>query len=285
MAQTWKVCLGATSSQVRILSPPLMKKKTILLTGDDGYNSLGTRLLIHYLKNDFDLVIAGTLKQQSGVGGHKSITGQGEWGVEKVDGVPALWVDGTPVDAIEAAKSWYPHSFDYIVSGINWGINVAGSLCSSGTFSAAFYGINLGLAPRAIAISWDISAAHHFTRHTQKDEIETFLEHPGKSAKIALDEAFRTICWGATIANINIPAEHTTIIEFVKPLEFMRGLWPSMELNKITNTFSYVSGDHMLTIGDADTDVQVVHRGHIAVSPCKASMIDEDIYRGMKNKK
>ncbi|MFZ2025520.1 MAG: 5'/3'-nucleotidase SurE [Microgenomates group bacterium] len=259
-----------------------MNKKSILLTGDDGYDSLGTRVLIHILKNSHKLSIAGTKKQQSGVGGHKSITGTGEWGVEKVDGVPALWVNGTPVDAIEAAKSWYTHPFDYIVSGMNWGINVGGSLCSSGTFSAAFYGINLGLAPRAIAISWDISSKHHFTRHTKTDGIEAFIKHPGMSAKNILDEAFRTKCWGASIANINIPAHHTTIVEFAKPLEIMRGLWPPMELNKKTGMFSYVSGDHMLTMGDADTDVQVIQRGHIAVSPCKASMIDEDIYRKLK---
>jgi len=103
-----------------------MSKKSILLTGDDGYDSLGTRILIHVLKKSYTLFIAGTKRQQSGVGGHKSITGTGEWGVENVDGVPALWVDGTPVDAIEAAKSWYTKPFDYIVSGINWGINVWG---------------------------------------------------------------------------------------------------------------------------------------------------------------
>ena len=259
-----------------------MNKKSILLTGDDGYDALGTRILIHLLKNDFNLFIAGTKDQQSGVGGHKSITKQGNWGEGVVDGVHALWVDGTPSDAIEVARSWYTQPFDFVISGINWGINVAGSLSSSGTFSAAFLAINIGLAPRAIAVSWDISSAHHFIRHTKEDGIEGFIDHPGKSAKIALDEAFRTNCWGATIANINIPSQHTTVMEFAKPLEQMRGLWPIIELNKDSGMFSYLSGDHELNMGDVDTDVQVIRRGHIAVSPCKASMIDENIYRALK---
>ncbi len=72
------------------------------------------------------------------------------------------------------------------------------------------------------------------------------------------------------------------MIEFAKPLERMRGLWPIMELNKDTGMFSYLPGDHDLHMGDAETDVQVIQRGHIAVSPCKASMIDEDIYRRLK---
>ncbi|MFH0749920.1 MAG: 5'/3'-nucleotidase SurE [Candidatus Gottesmanbacteria bacterium] len=262
-----------------------MKKKTILLTGDDGFDSLGTRLLIHLLKNTYTLVIAGTKTQQSGVGGHKSIMGKGEWGEEMVDGVPALWVNGTPVDAVEAARSWYPQAFDYIISGMNWGINVAGSLCSSGTFSAAFFAMNLGLAPRAIAISWDISAGHHFTRHTIEDGIEAFINHPGRSAKVALTEAFRTNCWGAAIVNINIPAKETKVFEFARPLEVMQGLWPPIELNKNTGMFSYKSGDHVLTMGSNDTDVQVVRRGHIAITPCQATMIDSVVYRKMTGKK
>ncbi len=55
-----------------------------------------------------------------------------------------------------------------------------------------------------------------------------------------------------------------------------------MKLDKKTSMFSYVSGDHTLAMGDVDTDVQVIQRGHIAVSPCKGSMIDEDIYRTLK---
>jgi 5'/3'-nucleotidase SurE len=46
----------------------------ILLTGDDGYNSIGTRLLVHALKNEHTLQIAATKSQQSGVGGQLSLT-------------------------------------------------------------------------------------------------------------------------------------------------------------------------------------------------------------------
>ena len=50
-----------------------MNIKRILLTGDDGYNSLGTRLLIYFLKDRYELAIAGTKHQQSGVGGHVNV--------------------------------------------------------------------------------------------------------------------------------------------------------------------------------------------------------------------
>ena len=46
-----------------------MAKKRILLTGDDGYQSLGTRLVAHVLRENYDLTIAGTVSQQSAVGG------------------------------------------------------------------------------------------------------------------------------------------------------------------------------------------------------------------------
>lgn len=44
-----------------------MAIKTILLTGDDGYNAVGIKILIDILGNDYQLKIAGTKSQQSGV--------------------------------------------------------------------------------------------------------------------------------------------------------------------------------------------------------------------------
>ena len=46
-----------------------MKVKRILVTGDDGYNSLGVRVLAHFLKDKYDLEIVATKTQYRGVGG------------------------------------------------------------------------------------------------------------------------------------------------------------------------------------------------------------------------
>jgi len=73
-----------------------MKIKRILLTGDDGYNSIGIRLLAHFLKEKYELVIAATKVQQSGVGGMLNIKHGGHWEETEVEGVKVIYVSGTP---------------------------------------------------------------------------------------------------------------------------------------------------------------------------------------------
>ena len=258
-----------------------MNKKTILITGDDGYNSLGTRVLIHFLKTDFNLSIVGTKKQQSGVGGFKSIQLTGAWGETTVDGIQTFWIDGSPVDAMELGKDVFPVPFDYIISGINWGANIGGCLVTSGTFSAAAHGVNLGIARRAIAISWDTPASFHFRNHSIKDDFSSFLAHPGKAAQRVLKDALSNACWGADIVNINLPQHPTTTVEFVKPLKDIYTLWPSIKLNKKTKTYSYMRGNISTHLGAKDTDVQVLARGHISVSPCQSTYLDIKTYGKM----
>lgn len=262
-----------------------MKKQRILLTGDDGFDSLGTRILIHLLKDTYDLSIAGTKTQQSGVGGYKHVKEKGAWGEEVVDGVRALWLDGSPVDAVEAARLYFRCPFDYVVSGINWGVNIGGCLITSGTFSAAFHSVNLGVAKRAIAISWDLPSENHFVRHTKEASIDAFIKHPGESAYTALTRTFKNNLWGASIVNINIPERHTESIEFATPLSSVHGFWPSMVLDKKSGMFSYKWGDHTMTMGEKRTEVQVVRRGHIAITPCQATMLDPIVYKKVMNRK
>ena len=149
-----------------------MDIRRILLTGDDGYNAIGTRLLVHFLKHEYQLFITGTKNQQSGVGGTKILKKELAWGEDTVDGVRAIWIDGTPVDSIECAKEYYKQSFDLVLSGINLGLNVSGSLISSGTFSAAFHAINLGIAPRAIAMSLEVPANNFRKKHKKSEDVK-----------------------------------------------------------------------------------------------------------------
>jgi len=258
-----------------------MNKKAILLTGDDGYNSIGTRVLMHFLKTDFNLSLVGTKKQQSGVGGFKSIQSTGAWGKTTIDGIQAFWIDGSPVDAMELGKEVFPVSFDYIIAGINWGANIGGCLLTSGTFSAAAHGVNLGIAKKAIAISWDMPTTFHFQNHSIKDDFSTFLEYPGKAAYAVLKDAISNACWGADIININLPQQPTTTVEFVKPLKDIYTLWPSIKLNKKTKTYSYGRRDRSSHLGAKDTDVQALARGHIAVSPCQSTYLHTKVYKNM----
>jgi 5'-nucleotidase len=262
-----------------------MTKPRILLTGDDGYNSSGTRLLVHWLKDTYDLTIAGTKTQQSGVGGHKHITGSGAWGETNVDGIPALWLDGSPADAMEAARVHFHNPFDCVISGINWGANISGSLFSSGTFAAAFFSINLGLTKHAIAVSWDVPPAFHFKDHSSDDDLSSYIEHPGKTAFEAITKTFQHDFWDASIININVPEKPSTVIEFSLPLPILYGFWPDIILDSSTGLFSYGKGNHAPISTSLANDVHVLARNHISITPCQATMGDTTIYQTMLKEK
>ncbi len=155
--------------------------KRILLTGDDGYNSIGTRLLIHLLKDSYELVVVGTKTQQSGVGGLLHLKEGCTYGETCLDDIQAFWVDGSPGDAMEFAHGYFKAPFDYVISGINLGENVGPALVASGTVCAAVRALGLDVAPHAIAISWTTPPDFFFKKHDETDSLSQYLEHPGEA--------------------------------------------------------------------------------------------------------
>lgn len=153
-----------------------MKIRNILLTGDDGYNSIGTRVLTHFLKNKYRLHIAATKLQQSGVGGKISLNHPVHWDEMEIDGIKGLYVDGTPSDAVELAREYFKVKFDLVISGINLGVNIGGTYTSSGTVSSAYRAILLHVAKKSIALSLHVEDSNHYLRHHDgKENINTIF--------------------------------------------------------------------------------------------------------------
>ncbi len=264
-----------------------MNIKRILLTGDDGYNSMGTRLLVHYLKNSYDLTIAATRDQMSGVGGHLSLKEGGEWGETTVDGVRTLWVSGFPCDAVELAYGYFKKPFDLVISGINWGMNVGGALISSGTYSAAIRALNLGLAPVGLAMSWLLPSAHWLTRHNGDEILEAYLEYPGKAAFDVFSLAMKNRMWGAQLLNINFPAEPSRTVRFARGLDDLSQFFTyPIPMNSKTHGYTWPIQDvQTKTKGQLQFDTGVVLSGMISISPHNIHLLNEKIYQKLRNKK
>jgi len=259
-----------------------MKVKRILLTGDDGYNSTGTRLLVHILKSEYQLCIAGTKDQQSGVGGRKTLGKNLVWGEDVVDGVQAIWIEGTPVDSIECAKEFFKEPFDLVISGINFGVNVSGSLITSGTFSAAFHAVNLGIAPWALSISLDCSANKYIEEHKKDADIRMYHTYPGQEAYKIIQEAIKEDLWGAEILNINFPAQPTAEVIFTDCMETMYGLWATSVLYADAHTYTAPVRTFTKGMAPFGTDVWALEKGKISITPCHSSMVDKDALKKIK---
>lgn len=256
-----------------------MSKPRLLLTGDDGYQSLGTRLLIKMLAAEFDLTVAGTVTQQSGVGGKLSIHSGFRWGKTEVDGVPAFWVEGTPVDAMELMASFDLEPFPYVVSGINWGANLGGAVFSSGTVNAAMAAVVRGAARQALALSWDLPPAFYTLNHDQAHLLVEYVAYPGQVAASLIKECLAHQLWGAAWLNINFPQQPTTAVSVTKMLADVKSIYgatPRQTGNE--GVFSYAGTDRLFsnTI-DPVYDVRALTDGYISLTPCHVDLVQPPV--------
>jgi 5'-nucleotidase len=263
-----------------------MQIKNILITSDDGYNSLGVRLLAKLLKDRFHLVISATKDQQSGVGGKINLEADKKWSVEKVEGVKALCIESTPVDAVEAAHAYFKKEFDLIISGINMGQNVSGSLISSGTFAAAWRSLSLGMTQKAVALSWASPPESFFYQHSGKETIaEKYFTCPGEMIEKVLDLVIKHDFWQTPLLNINFPSQKSNKVKFVRPLPDITQYWkyPSV-LDAKTHLFQYSPGFSDHPSYDTSFDGPALDKGFITITPCQADFTNEKVYHKLKDK-
>jgi len=258
-----------------------MKIKRILLTGDDGYNSIGIRLLVHFLKNKYDLNIVATKVQQSGVGGKLSIKEGGQWGKVQVDGVPALWVSGTPGDAMELVNTYFKKSFDLVLSGINLGPNIVGDL-ASGTFTAAVRAIKLQLAPKAIAFSWVAPASFWYRDHQGNEDLATYSTYPGEAAYKLINLAITNNFWDNYLLNINFPDQPTKEAKFTRFAYYFGDFFNPLKIDKVKQTYSYPKGFQPELKGFVNTDADALRSNYISITPCKPDLLNDQSFQALK---
>lgn len=262
-----------------------MKIKRILLTGDDGYKAIGIRVLVHYLKDHFDLTIAATRGQMSAVGGHVSLKDGCDWGKDTVDGVPALWIDGYPCDAVELAQGIYPAPFDLVISGINLGMNIGEEIISSGTYSAAIRALAIKTAKRAMVMSWLCPSSFWTKKHNGDEDIGEYLKHPGKAAYGIFHKSIEHDMWGAEILNINFPAIPSGRVRFTRGVPDLKLFfnYPA-DIDHEKHHFSYLTKPFREdTKGRLEWDTGALLSGYISVSPHRIANLDTDVYEKMKD--
>ena len=262
-----------------------MKVRKILLTGDDGYNSIGTRLLIYYLKNRYDLFIAGTQVQQSGVGGYVNVGKDIRWKEIEVDGVKGLAVNGTPADAVEATYAYCQRKFDLVISGINVGANIGGAFFSSGTIAAFIRAHFIGVAEKGITISQlTLDPKTWIHDHSKTKDITSFQKYPGEVAFKVIMKSIRENLCRATLLNINLPGKKSSEIRFTKPIYDLTQFYSYPgKINHPKRIYRYP----MSIINKKFPvmyDIGALHEGYISISPCVPDLLNEEIYRKLKDK-
>ena len=113
-------------------------KPAILLTNDDGVNSLGIWAAYEALAPIADVTVVAPATQQSAVGRSISIFEPIRANRIKINGIPAWAVAGKPTDAVIIGLYALKLAPTLVVSGINIGENLSfESIMTSGTMGAA----------------------------------------------------------------------------------------------------------------------------------------------------
>lgn len=266
-----------------------MKINKILLTGDDGYQSLGTRLLINSLADKYDLTIVGTKAQQSGVGGKMSLKTGFDWGEDSVDGVKAYWIDGTPADAAEFAAVYFKEPFDLIISGVNWGANLGTNIFSSGTVGGLLRGLSAQVAKHAIAISWDLPVEMYLLDHQSQQLLSEYIVYPGKAISSLLDLILENELWGANFINVNLPQKMTTKVKITTLAANAKEIYdynfdPFSTNDLGIRHFTYKGQRIYNPDMDPNTDAMAITKQYISVNPCRATVDDPAVYQKIVNK-
>ena len=143
-----------------------MAKPQILLTNDDGIRSPGLWAAAASLSDIGFVTVTAPRDQSSGMGRSLPNTSDGiirlervqvngqEWSVHAVGGSPAQSVLYGVLEVLKFKP-------DLVVSGINYGENVASGVTISGTVGAALEAASLGIP--AMAISLETDAKYHLT--------------------------------------------------------------------------------------------------------------------------
>jgi len=241
----------------------MSKKKTILLTNDDGFHARGIKLLYDALSPHYDVVAAAPEKEQSGVS-HTFTFMKPLFYREAVAGsdqMPGYIINGSPADCVKfAISSLMKKKPDLVVSGINDGDNSGLAAFYSGTVSAAREGAFYGIPSFAFSM---------FNRHSP------FMPLYAEMAPMLIDEILNTPHPPLDMRvfyNINFPACDPANSKGFKVT------WQSManyedEYRRIEDKAhpAYggynVYGDRM-AIEESDAfDSRAVMNGYIAVTP------------------
>ena len=167
-----------------------MGKYQILLTNDDGIRSPGLWAAAEALSDIGFVTVAAPRDQSSGMGRSLPATSDGTIRPETLNVCGKDWtvyaVGGSPAQAVlHGMLEIMPQRPDLVVSGINYGENMACGVTISGTVGAAMEAAGMGV--RALAMSLEAGVEHHHS-HSLDIDFSTAAWFTAYFARIMLEK-------------------------------------------------------------------------------------------------
>jgi 5'-nucleotidase len=229
------------------------KDRLFLLTNDDGYFSPGITSLAEELHRLGQVYIVAPDREKSSIS--LALTLRRPLRAEKVS-KNVYAVDGTPADCVYIAlRHILPRKPDFLISGMNMGANLGCQDVSySGTVAAALQGTFMGI--RSLSVSL-------ISRNGRQYDFKQSAVLVRSLVEILLNKKLPP----KTYLNINIPPFPVKGIKITRLGE--KRYSPELVEKKDPRgkTYFWIGVGNPRAIGPKDSDVQVVDRGWVSITP------------------
>ena len=238
----------------------------ILLSNDDGIHAEGLWKLRRALAHLGDIVVVAPEKPRSGASHaitlHKPLRMKRAY---LADGSEGFCCSGTPSDCVTLAISTLlDYQCDLVVSGINLGPNMGWDVFYSGTLAAAMEATTFGIASIAVSTCCNSSICDYdAAEHAVASVAQKVLEH-------GLPDA--------TLLNINAPNAPWERVKGMKLCRMGRKQYiDRVDARKDPRGSSYywLTGRPVESGEAADSDVETVRAGYVAITPLQMNLTDD----------
>ena len=187
-----------------------MSKRLILVTNDDGVHAPGILELAKHMQPLGDVWVVAPVVEKSGCG--QALTLTDPLRLTQIE-TQRFALDGTPTDCVLfSICHLLPRKPDWVVSGINRGLNAGQDTCYSGTVAAAMEGSLNGIQSLAVSLNGN----------SHKDQKE--YEHAAKIASYVIEHEEEFASVRGKVINLNVPHKPLSEIKGIRvaPLGFRR---------------------------------------------------------------
>ncbi len=181
-----------------------MERPLILVTNDDGVDSLGLWAAVEAVQPLGEVLVVAPDRQWSGAGRAmpRDVTGH----VEQIPQADAhslhvYAVDASPAQAVNhAVLELAPRPIALVVSGINFGLNMGTDVTLSGTVGAALEAAAFGIPALAVSLEMDP------TYHLSGDDTADYTVAMDYARRFARRLLTHVLPQDVDVFNINVPA-------------------------------------------------------------------------------
>ena len=232
-----------------------------MLCNDDGIHAEGINVLHSLLVKQHEVFVIAPEEEKSGAG--SSITTKKPLFPNKIK-ENFIAINGTPVDCVHLGlHQLCPFKPDLLLSGINFGANMAEDLLYSGTVGAAMEGREFSIPSIAI------SAAAFIQPSSQGKSQPNYLT----AATIALDivERLPEIRIDSQITmNVNVPNlnyEEINKINLTYPGTWGKRNPPHKETSNSGEDQFWITHRNKIPENEENSDISTLSRGEVSISP------------------